>query len=658
MHFFAEDLLAYVVATAAAVALIILPGFGVQRIFAARRTADGDALAWSLVLGTVCLPAIDALLIRFLGLASAFVLHAGLAVVGAAAGWKAVRRAPAWTLIATFALWLIVGFASIDVDWNGRLFQSLISVDTVKHAAVINAIAHDGLPLRDPFFARAGPSSYYYYFYLAPAIIHGIVGEVVNARAAFMAASFTTGLSFVAMLWLLASRAGFVPEARGPAFLRLLILLCAVTGLDLLVGLFLGWSTGIVIPQLDRWEEEIRWVLTSVLWVPHHMTAVIALFVGALLIDDSTVRRSKLPLLLAALAFATLFGASVWIAVVAVPALFLWWVTGVRRTEGVPLWAFAVPAMVAALLVVPQFLDLVGGRSVAGSPLAFSIRGFGPPSPLTSVADAALRLALLPVGLGIEFGAFAVGAMLFAATGHLRKSWDNSIGRLLILTFAVGLIASVFVRSTLINNDFGWRVIWLAQIAAILWTAVVVTEQHVPHRLGRIFLAMIGVGLLGTAWDVAGLRFFHGARVNGQRFTSTNQYPDVDFELRAAYAWADGHLPRQAIVQHNPVRFRRALDFGLYGHGRVAVADTDARLFGAPQPEVVERIRLIAPLFLRPVPTPEAEDRLRSAGVDYLMMTSNDPVWAALRGPPPGWACIYRTPHVCVGRIAAKETGR
>jgi hypothetical protein len=657
LHFFAEDLLAYVVASAAAMALILLPGFGITRIVRAHWPDDGNEVAWSLIFSAVCLPPIDALLIRFVGLPAALLLHAALALAGAVPAFRLIRAAPAWTLAAVFAFWLIVGAASIDVDWDGQLFQTLISVDTVKHAAVINAIADHGLPLRDTFFARPGPSSYYYYFYLAPAIIHGILGQIANARAAFMAASFTTGLAFVAMLWLLARRAGFVPAARERTFLRLLLLLCAVTGLDLLVGLFLGWSTGIVIPQLDRWEEEIRWVLTSLLWVPHHLTAVIALFAGAVLIDDAKARRSNAPLLLAALAFATMFGASVWIAVVAVPALLLWWISGLRRPGAPPLWMFAAAAAVAGLLVVPQFLDLVAGRSVAGSPLAFSIRAFGPPSPVSSLGDAALRLALLPVGLLIEFGAFAVGTILFTTSGQARKSWDNNIGRLLILSFWVGLLASVFVRSTVINNDFGWRVIWLAQVSAILWTVTVMTQRQIPRRLNRIFLAMVVVGLLGTAWDLAGLRFYHGARVNGRPFTFTNQYPKLDFELRAAYAWADGHLPRNAIVQHNPLRFRRALDFGLYGRGRVAVADPDARLFGAPQSAVVERILLLAPLFERPMPRPEAVRRLQRAGVDYVMVTSIDPVWRAAGHPPAGWGCVYRTPDVCMARVASGETG-
>jgi hypothetical protein len=658
LHFFAEDLLAYVLATAAAVALLLLPGFGIHRLATAGRPSDDDSVAWSLVLGTICLPAIDALLIRFLGLGPAFLLHAILALVGFGAALRLARSIPLWAIGAILAFWLIVGGASIDVDWNGRLLQSLISIDTVKHAAVINAIAHDGLPLRDPFFARPGPSSYYYYFYLGPALIHGILGEMVNARAAFMAASFTTGFAFVAMLWLLARRARLIPQGAERRFLRLLVLLCALTGLDLLVGLFLGWTTGIVIPQLDRWEEELRWILTSILWVPHHLTAVIALFAGAIMIDTANAQRSKVPLLLASLAFATMFGASVWIALVAVPALLLWWLSGLRRPDAAPLWMFAASAALALIVVAPQVVDLVGGRSVDGSPFGLSIRAFGPPGPLIGFGDAALRLMLLPVGVGLEFGVFALGALLFATTGQARKSWDHSIGRLLILGAAVGLLASVFIRSTLINNDFGWRVIWLAQIPALLWTASIWAGGRVPPRLRRVFVGLVVVGLLGTAWDLAGLRFFHGALVNGRPFSFANQYPRVDLEQRAAYQWAAGHLPRDAIVQHNPVRFKRALDFGLYGHGRVAVADVDARLFGAPQTGVIERVRLIAPLFLRPIPQSEAVRRLQLAGVDYLMTTSLDPVWGAARNPPPGWTCVYRTPHVCIARVTAqKETG-
>src|SRR6185312_13689383 len=106
-------------------------------------------------------------------------------------------------------------WTNVDFDWNGRLYQSQYVVDTVKHAAVVAALAHHGIPLHDPFFARPGPSGYYYYFYIAPALIHWLAGAVVDSRAAFAAASFATLIALAAMLFLLAREAALIaPEAR------------------------------------------------------------------------------------------------------------------------------------------------------------------------------------------------------------------------------------------------------------------------------------------------------------------------------------------------------------------------------------------------------------------------------------------------------------
>jgi hypothetical protein len=178
----------------------------------------------------------------------------------------------------------------------------------------------------------------------------------------------------------------------------------------------------------------------------------------------------------------------------------------------------------------------------------------------------------------------------------------------------------------------------------------------VPEKLRRIFIATLIVGLLGTMWDLAGVRYFRGARVNGQPFTSTNLYPTVDYELRAAYSWADKNLPQDAVIQHNPVRFRRALDFGLYSHAETGVADMDARLFGAPKAAVLRRIRTIAPVFAGPMPRRDVASRLHSAGVDYLVVTAIDPVWATIGGPPSDWTCVYRSRDVCLARVGRGET--
>jgi hypothetical protein len=90
------------------------------------------------------------------------------------------------------------------------------------------------------------------------------------------------------------------------------------------------------------------------------------------------------------------------------------------------------------------------------------------------------------------------------------------------------------------------------------------------------------------------------------------------------------------------------MDFGLYSDRPVAVADGDARLFGAAEPAVASRLTLLTPIFQRPMPTSELRQRAAAAGVGGLLLTSIDPLWRSAGGPPPGWTCQYRSARSCV----------
>jgi hypothetical protein len=90
------------------------------------------------------------------------------------------------------------------------------------------------------------------------------------------------------------------------------------------------------------------------------------------------------------------------------------------------------------------------------------------------------------------------------------------------------------------------------------------------------------------------------------------------------------------------------MDFGLYSDRPVAVADGDARLFGAAEPAVKARIALLGPIFQRPMAAAELRQRAAAAGVGGILLTSVDPLWQASAGPPHYWTCQYRAANSCV----------
>lgn len=666
MTFMFVDLVHYVVATLLALVLLLLPGFGLAALVArSSGLLDSErqiAIAWSMVLGIAVLPAIDALAIRYAGMIVPLVVHSGLAVVGSSGAMRYLRRMRAYWYGLALAWWGIVAFAYVDADWSGGLHQSFAILDLVKHAAVVRTIAQDGLPLHDMFFARPGIAGYYYYFYIGPALIDWIAREAIDARTAFMAASFVTGLVFPQLMMLVGTRAALVEVGLRPRFFRIGILLCAVSGFDLIPGVLDYLMHGTALVQLDWWSEETRWTLTSIVWVPHHISALIAVFVGTLVLLGGTgtkTARDRMGIVtLSGLAFATAFGSSIWITVAAAPILAVWWLTGLRRTDMPRAWMLPASGGIGLVLALPQIHDLIAGRATAGFPLAVYVRPFGQAEPFSSsLWDALIRIALLPGVFAIEFGLFALGTAAFVATGRARASWSNPVGRLLIVGAVVSLVAASFVRSTVINNDFGWRAIWFAQFSALLWTTTVLSKDRQWLRGSTIRTAALGLGLSATAYDLIGLRIIRAPRFSTP-MPYINRHPAIDLALRRAYAALDRTLPRSAVIQHNPAATARVFDFGLYGHARVGVADGEAQLFGADTAQVKARIARLSPLFARAMPFADVRRIARGGGIDYLVVTSLDPVWQPARHAPNDWSCVYQSQDVCVADVSVAARGR
>ena len=648
MHYFFEDLTGLAAGTVFALFLIVVPGFGIAELMRrARLISDGkfERTCWGLLAGPALLPAIDALLLRWLAFGSLLLAHLVLAAFAARPAFDILRHVRGRWWLAVLAGWLLVAWANVDVDWNGRLYQPLTILDGVKHAAVVASLAQHGVPLNDPFFARPGIAGYYYYFYLGPALIHWLGRSLIDSRAAFAAGTFTILLAFPAMLVLLAGEAKLIPEGKRAGFIRAILLLCCVSGLDLLPGLWMWIRTGSPLAQLDWWSEEVRWALTSVLWQPHHVAAVIAVFAGCLIVAGSGRQRLILRAAIAGTAFAAAFGCSLWIALAAVPILGMWWLYELAAKNSGLSWTLPLSGVTALALSLPQIRDIVGGRTMTGPPLAFYMRPLGPIRVLPhSVGEWIVHLAVTPGGYAIEFGIFALGAIVFLRRGGLASSQATPLGRLLLVSAPAALLMVTFIRSAVLYNDFGWRAVWFAQVPAMLWTASVLGDQLILLRTSVVWSAAMAFGLGAAAWDVTGIRLIRPY----YPLSFVNAHPEVDYDLRGTYRWIEGTLPADLMVQHNPAGAVRAFDFGLYADRNVSVADGEAQLFGSNPAAVRDRIALLRPIFEHPMLASELRRRAVSAGAGGILLTSIDPLWAAKGGPPHDWTCRYRSQHSCV----------
>ncbi|EQB16703.1 hypothetical protein [Sphingobium lactosutens] len=658
MSYLLEDLGGLVGATLLAPVLLCCAGFGLLRLLERRGLAATEGVwpraGWAMILSLAILPVMDALAIRAIGMPGMLLLNGALALFGIRQlrGIASACRGAGVFLLIALGWWLICAWTLVDFDHDGRLYQSLVVFDMVKHAAVVEQIARQGIPFTDPFFARDGIAGYYHYFYVWPAAIRWVSGFHISPVMAFAACAYWTGIAVVALLWRIAADASLIRKGCGRRALMLAILLCFVAGADLLFMALRYLMVGRIEPEIENWNSEIRMLATSTIWVPHHIMALVAGWTGLLL--NARARRVESPQRLwlagaAGAAYASMFGASVWISLTIAPVLIVWGVMMLWRRDGTLL----LSGVVALLLSVPQSIDLLHGRAPDIFPVALHVRPFTLLFASHDMAAQLWSLILLPLNYALEFGFVMLGAGLYARSVRPTDEAGRPVRRLLVATLVAGLLVASFLRSVIINNDLGWRAALFILVPLMIWTMRVAQEDDALRRFGVPGALLLALGLAGTAWDIVGLRVIR-APAFPVRAIEVNDDPAMAYALRDAYRWADRHLPEGATLQHNPVLKHRALDFGLYTRHWPAVADRDAFLFGADRHAVAARVALLAPIFIRPLTPAQYRDRAARGRSDTLLFTRRDPVWKKLGGPPLALPCLYRTSDICI----ASPTGK
>jgi hypothetical protein len=633
----AGDLTGLAMASVLALALLVMPGAlvakGLHRIAPETRWR-----AFSPALAIAFLPLVDSLAIRFSGVPLALGLR--LLMLAATLFWARdfVPRIGRVAAAGALAWWLFLACLYVDIDFGEALHQPITVLDLVKHAAVVRELSLRGVPLHDPFFARTQAAGYYHYFYDGAAILDVASSRFVDARMAFVGAAFAVGLVMASFVRALVVELGW-QRSSDRRLTALVIFACAIGGLDL-IGIVARWgATGLLEANSEWWDDEISFVPTAASWVPHHLSAVVASVIALMLLTKAVAvdrKRGAALAALAAIAMANAFGLSIWVALGAagVFAAALRVIPGELRLAW--LAAMALAGCLALVLSVPQLADLLHGRAGGGVPIWPWIREPGRIGEmLGSPAPPLLSLALTPLAWLLEFGPFAVGTWLF-----YRGNWERGflLARLLTASFVAGLLMNLLLRSTIINNDFGWRVAWFAQLPAMIWT-VAVLQQPIAHIAWRWTMRVaIALGLAATLYNAVAARMVRPPFAD-HAFGYINSDPPTDYALAQAYRWAARHIPASEVLQHNPLTARRVFDFGLYGVHAVAVADSEATLFGAPPEAVVAQMRTYGDIFAGRLDPAHA-------GKVHLVVTWRDPLWSRLSPRD----CLYRSPHVCITR--------
>lgn len=679
------DAVRLVAAVAACGLVIALPGAALARAFGLPRQN-------AVVVGLALLPLLDSLAVRWLGIDVALAATLALAVCGLVACRDAGGRWPSLSreAAALCLVWLaILVFEWVDLDVAGRLYQPFIVVDGVKHAATAQAILDSGAPPHDPFFLRPERVGYYYFFYTPVALAQRLGADWLDARAAVGGAAFWVGIGLYGLVRLALERAGLAIEGRRTRLL--VVALLAAGGLDIVAVLRIGLLQGTWLAEPVVWTEQVTGWFESLIWVPHHVTGMIAGMLGLIALASPSLRAAgeatqgprgevhqdgrprrlgrlgeiamtdtSRRVVLAGLCFASAFGASLWLTLVLVATVALWLVALAVERDWRTIGTIALAGALALVLAAPQLHDLVVGRAPTGAaPIVPTVRAFPPvdalvgPGPWRYLA----RLVALPLNYFAAFGILASGALLFwrQRAGAPR---GPEFGRVLALAAIAGLALGAFFKSTLFNNDLGWRVVEFPLLAGTVWT--IAALQRMPTRpsgwprVPAFLMLLLGLGWATNAYAFLSLRAYPWMPTDpSDAFVAAD--PRTEHALRVAYAWADRNLPPRAVLQHDPTR-PRAFAFALYGRHQVAVADSFGSLFGANPAKVDARIAALAPIYAVPLPAADVLARARAAGVDDLVVTAADPVWwrpdATLMRAAPAYASA-RVRIVPVASLAA-----
>ena len=640
----------------------------------------GERAVWSVPLSFGVTTLLAVFVGKYVGLGAACWVLGGLGVVGiggmvvevvrggARAGFLKMQTRKGWVLAGGLLTLCVVG-ELVDVGWGNQLYMSVTVFDHSVRTSFVDAVVRTGVPPGNPLYWTVGADGVghaaamrYYYFWC---VVCGLVVKVmgVSARQAMIASCVWAVAGLVAVIGLYGRYFLQPAEGEGKARRRTWITaaLLVVTGLDVIpvvVNYLQGMPTD---PDMEWWSPgQVTSWLDTVLWVPHHLAALVCCVFGFLLVWMSVAwgwRQKVLCGVLAGVGFAASFGLSTYVAVAfaMVMALWLlwalWWKMG-RSRCGVLL----VAGLVAVLLLVPYLRELrAAGPNANGKTalFAFSARRMVDPEIISGLPgfkqlrawslpaeDELAVLVLLVPGYIAELGFFA--AVLGVFLLRMREV-DGDGERTAVFLVMNGLLVSTFVRSTVIGtNDFGIRSMLIPQFFLLLLAGLLLDgTMKVSRRSVRVVLEVfLMIGVLGTAYQAVLLRFYLPVedRLGRQKFAGL---AERSMALREVVGVLDARAGKAAVVQYDTQVPGDFFNFAQLVNTPRQIANAfpecDVAFGGDPRP--CEGIKAeLARLYLEPgglvagaqvEGAEEARQACHRLGVDELVATRWDPVWGA-----------------------------
>ncbi len=682
-NFTVADTLGIIKACLALLPLMFAPGYVVGwalNLFEFRRRRPVLRLILAVPLSIALCPMLSYLLARFLvpGLWAFYIAVFAVCVLLLAKEARRETRSLSrytfskyiWIALGLMTLWGMVAVGSlVDLQIGDKLYPPIVAYDHSVRTAMTAALARH-IPPNNPFFANAGAPLRYHYLWL---LFCSLPIKVLHLSPRYVVYSGVIWCGF-GLICLVALGVKFLLQIQTDIERKALLaigLLC-VTGLDILPTLRLGIADRLWLGDLENWNEaQITSWVGALLWVPHHVAALIACFLAFLLLrrQADANRWATGPVIVAGMAFASAAGMSVYVTFTFAIAVVLWMLALTTRKAWLEAVMFVGAGAVAALWALPYLSSLRGPASNAAF-VEFALRPF--PVGLhflqqmgidirTQFGVTVANAIFLPISYALELGFFlAVGVQRLRQLlrGRVEASANELAAWTLVMTsFLIG----TFLRSgTTGTNDLGWRCFLPAQLILLLWGAIIVhdwwfvrssatPQTTIPPWTRRALASLLILGILGTTYQLFMLRMFpvlsDRRTIVGISWVDTRdrQFGKRAHALRSTYEALNAELPASAIVQSNPANEFPILHMLYSGHDSAAATPAGdpacGTAFGGDPNVCVQRMQTLAGLFELPDGS-DVDATCREYGIDALVVENSDGVWR----DPSSW--IWRRPQV------------
>jgi hypothetical protein len=549
--------------------------------------------------------------------------------------------------------WLFVGGAClVDLQIGNRLYFQWASFDYMLRAAVTASIARTGVPPLNPYFyfGHGFTLSYHYFWYLVCAQFARTGGSWVTGRIAVMAGTLWCGLALMAFV---ALSVHILEKERPPHCNRqtfIAVTLLGITGLDILPALLGLLLTRNLTPTTEWWNEQVTSWLNLVFWHPHSVAALVANGTAMLLLlnlPPKQLLHQRVAIVgVASAALASGAGLSIYVTV-AFAVSWLGWIVvlALRKCGPQAIW-ICITAIAGLLMAMPYLLDLShSGAASSGVPISFAIRRFFFMEAVVKVLGGGVRQVTLanaltlPLNYFLEFGFFFVVGVRQWQRIRARRGLTNEDALLSILLVSSIVVGSFFRSNAIASNDLGWRALIPAQFVLLIWASRLWDDGLFATRAGQSRAITVPVllvlGAMGPLYDLAMLRVYpvladHMNSSTLPWLVLDHHIGERTYAMRQTYERLDTRLPREAIVQQNPIVYAGDPFYGLYADRQTVAQTADCGIvFGG---ELSMCPTVLAPLwkiFIQPeaLPFASVQADCRALSIDVLIVKDTDPAW-------------------------------